>query len=128
MNRTWSELSYNLQGRRDNSDCAQEAYDLLLDASDTGLQIQPSFDPEESPHVLSGIRPKIAIFREQGINGQNEMAFAFHQAGFESVDVHMTDLLSGAMQLNNFQALVASGGFSYGDVLGAGTGWAQPFS
>ena len=125
LNRTWSELSFNLQGRRDNSDCAQEAYDLLLDASDTGLQIQPSFDPEDSPHVLSGIRPKIAIFREQGINGQNEMAFAFHQAGFESVDVHMTDLLSGAMQLNNFQALVACGGFSYGDVLGAGTGWAQ---
>ncbi|MAV39143.1 MAG: phosphoribosylformylglycinamidine synthase [Puniceicoccaceae bacterium] len=125
LNRTWSELSFVLQSRRDNSECAQEAYDLLLDESDGGLLIEPSFDPDAMPTVQSGIRPKIAVFREQGINGQNEMAFAFHQAGFDSVDVHMTDLLSGAMQLNNFQALVACGGFSYGDVLGAGTGWAK---
>lgn len=125
LNRGWSELSYTMQSLRDNSDCAKEAYDLLLDESDKGLIINPSFDPNQVPNISKGAQPKIAIFREQGINGQNEMAYAFHRAGFDSVDVHMTDLLEGRFQLNDFQALVACGGFSYGDVLGAGSGWAK---
>lgn len=125
LNRAWSELSYTMQSLRDNSDCAKEAYDLLLDESDKGIIINPSFDPNQVPNISKGTQPKIAIFREQGINGQNEMAYAFHRAGFNSVDVHMTDLLEGRFQLNDFEALVACGGFSYGDVLGAGSGWAK---
>jgi phosphoribosylformylglycinamidine synthase len=125
LNRAWSELSYTMQSLRDNSECAQEAYDLLLDETDKGIIIQPSFDPNQIPTISTGVQPKIAVFREQGINGQNEMAYAFHKAGFESVDVHMTDLLEGRFQLNDFQAMVACGGFSYGDVLGAGSGWAK---
>jgi phosphoribosylformylglycinamidine synthase len=125
LNRAWSELSYTMQSLRDNSDCAKEAYDLLLDESDKGIIINPSFDPYQVPNISKGTQPKIAIFREQGINGQNEMAYAFHRAGFNSVDVHMTDLLEGRFQLNDFEALVACGGFSYGDVLGAGSGWAK---
>ena len=114
-----------MQSLRDNSDCAQEAYDLLLDETDQGIIIQPTFDPDKVPNISKSEQPKIAIFREQGINGQNEMAYAFNKAGFKSVDVHMTDLLEGRFQLNEFQALVACGGFSYGDVLGAGSGWAK---
>ena len=114
-----------MQSLRDNSDCAQEAYDLLLDETDQGIIIQPTFDPDKVPNISKSVQPKIAIFREQGINGQNEMAYAFNKAGFKSVDVHMTDLLEGRFQLNEFQALVACGGFSYGDVLGAGSGWAK---
>ena len=125
LNRVWSELSYTMQGLRDNSDCAQEAYDLLLDETDQGIIIQPTFDPDKVPNISKREQPKIAIFREQGINGQNEMAYAFDKAGFKSVDVHMTDLIEGRFQLNEFQALVACGGFSYGDVLGAGSGWAK---
>ena len=125
LNRVWSELSYTMQSLRDNSDCAQEAYDLLLDETDQGIIIQPTFDPDKVPNISKSEQPKIAIFREQGINGQNEMAYAFDKAGFKSVDVHMTDLLEGRFQLNEFQALVACGGFSYGDVLGAGSGWAK---
>ena len=123
LNRVWSELSYTMQSLRDNSDCAQEAYDLLLDETDKGIIIQPTFDPDKIPTISKSNQPKIAIFREQGINGQNEMAYAFDKAGFKSVDVHMTDLLEG--RVNEFQALVACGGFSYGDVLGAGSGWAK---
>lgn len=125
LNRAWSELSFTMQSLRDNSDCAKEAYDLLLDETDTGIIIQPTFDPNQIPNISKNTQPKIAVFREQGINGQNEMAYAFHKAGFKSVDVHMTDLLEGRFQLNDFQALVACGGFSYGDVLGAGSGWAK---
>ena len=125
LNRAWSELSFTMQSLRDNSDCAKEAYDLLLDETDTGIIIQPTFDPNQIPNISKNTQPKIAVFREQGINGQNEMAYAFHKAGFKSVDVHMTDLLEGRFQMNDFQALVACGGFSYGDVLGAGSGWAK---
>jgi len=98
---------------------------LLLDETDQGIIIQPTFDPDKVPNISKREQPKIAIFREQGINGQNEMAYAFDKAGFKSVDVHMTDLIEGRFQLNEFQALVACGGFSYGDVLGAGSGWAK---
>ncbi len=160
LNRAWSELSYHMQTKRDNPKCAQEEYDSLLDDTNGGILIKPTFDPD-APFVLpsdlrsesdsesgvtqshsasdeplktttphshslhSGNRPKVAIFREQGINGQNEMAFAFDRAGFQSIDVHMTDLLGGTVDLADFAGLVACGGFSYGDVLGAGSGWAR---
>lgn len=132
LNRVWSELTYHMQAKRDNPACAQEEYDALLDEND-GLIAQPTFDLDEvetfhsslfTPHS-SNPRPKVAILREQGINGHNEMAFAFDRAGFESVDLHMTDLFAGRVDLNDFSGLVACGGFSYGDVLGAGSGWAK---
>lgn len=125
LNRAWSELTYHMQAQRDNPECAREEFDLLLDASNTGIHVKPGFDPDAPFTVGSGARPKMAIFREQGINGQNEMAFAFDRAGFESVDVHMTDLIQGRVDLQAFAGLVACGGFSYGDVLGAGAGWAK---
>lgn len=125
LNATWSELTYTLQKLRDNPECAEDFYRLQSDANDRGIQIACTYDPQNTPRVQKGIQPKVAIFREQGINGQNEMAFAFHKAGFDSIDVHMTDLLSGRFTLDSFQALVACGGFSYGDVLGAGSGWAK---
>jgi phosphoribosylformylglycinamidine synthase len=132
LNRAWSELSYQMQAKRDNPKCAQEEYDVLLEDS-KGIQIKPTFDvtavdtftPATFNLPTSSAKPKIAVFREQGINGQNEMAFAFDRAGFESVDVHMTDLLNGTVDLADFAGLVACGGFSYGDVLGAGSGWAK---
>jgi phosphoribosylformylglycinamidine synthase len=133
LNRAWSELTYHMQSQRDNPDCAKEEYDSLLDEGNQGTIIQPSFDVADVDKQLTtqplnhstGNRPKMAIFREQGINGQNEMAFAFHKAGFDAVDVHMTDLLAGRVDLKDFAGLVACGGFSYGDVLGAGSGWAK---
>ncbi len=131
LNRAWSELSYHMQTKRDNPKCAQEEYDALLEDS-AGIIIKPTFDVAEVENVASSLatasstqRPKVAIFREQGINGQNEMAFAFDRAGFEAVDVHMTDLLGGTVDLASFAGVVACGGFSYGDVLGAGSGWAK---
>ena len=125
LRRAWSELTWRMQSERDNPACAKEEYDALLNESDPGLQIRLSYDPSQAPTIGTGARPKMAIFREQGINGQYEMAFAFDRAGFESVDVHMTDLLSGRVALESFAGLVACGGFSYGDVLGAGSGWAK---
>ena len=125
LHRVWSELTYRMQTRRDNPECAQQEYDRILDEEDPGILIKPSFDP--SAHVRSeeAASPRVAILREQGVNGHNEMAFAFAQAGFTSVDVHMTDLLEGKIDLKDMQGLVACGGFSYGDVLGAGSGWAK---
>jgi phosphoribosylformylglycinamidine synthase len=133
LNRAWSELSFRMQAKRDNPECAQEEYDSLLDDSNSGMIIRPSYDLDEVEKNLSselcslpsGARPRVAIFREQGINGQNEMAFAFDRAGFQSIDVHMTDLFGGTIDLADFAGLVACGGFSYGDVLGAGSGWAK---
>ena len=131
LNAIWSEMTYQMQAKRDNPECAEEAYQALRHSEDSGLLIQPSYDAEaeRKSHAerfnIGGTRPRIAVLREQGTNGQNEMAFAFDRAGFESVDVHMTDLISGTVQLNRFSGLVACGGFSYGDVLGAGSGWAK---
>lgn len=125
LRRAWSELTWRMQSLRDNPACAREEYDALLDETDPGLQVRPAYDPSEIPAIGTGARPKMAVFREQGINGQYEMAFAFDRAGFEAVDVHMTDLLSGRVSLDTFAGLVACGGFSYGDVLGAGSGWAK---
>jgi len=122
--RSWYELTYRMQALRDNPDCAREEYDALLDESDPGISLKTTYDPDTAPRV-STYHPRMGILREQGVNGQVEMGAAFHQAGFESVDVHMTDLLSGRADLNTFVGFVACGGFSYGDVLGAGSGWAK---
>ena len=128
LQRAWSETSYQMQALRDNSDCAQQEFDRLLDDNDPGIQPVLSFDQAEdvaAPFINGGVRPKMAVLREQGVNGQIEMAAAFDRAGFNSVDVHMSDIISGRVSLNDFQGLVACGGFSYGDVLGAGEGWAK---
>ncbi|MDR9437502.1 MAG: phosphoribosylformylglycinamidine synthase [Thiohalophilus sp.] len=126
--RVWSETSYRMQALRDNPECAREEYDNLLDESDPGLSAQLSFDPREdiaAPYLNLGHRPRVAVLREQGVNGQIEMAAAFDRAGFAAVDVHMSDIIAGRVSLNDFSGLVACGGFSYGDVLGAGGGWAS---
>jgi phosphoribosylformylglycinamidine synthase len=123
MNRLWSSLTTRMQALRDNPACAQEEFDNLLDEDDLGMQFSLTYDPE-APHVVTS-RPRMAILREQGINGQVEMAAAFDRAGFECADVHMTDLLAGRFDLATCSGLVACGGFSYGDVLGAGSGWAK---
>ncbi len=127
--RLWSETTYHMQNLRDNPLCAKEEYDNLLDENDPGIQYHVNYDPSENLAkdfmVNTGARPRMAILREQGINGQNEMAACFDRAGFESIDVHMTDLLEGRAMLDDFRGLVACGGFSYGDVLGAGSGWAK---
>jgi phosphoribosylformylglycinamidine synthase len=128
LQRRWSEVSFRLQEMRDNPDCAREEYSRLADAADPGLHARLSYDPSEDvagPYVLSGARPAVAILREQGVNSQTEMAAVFTRAGFDAYDVHMTDILSGRVRLARFHGLVACGGFSYGDVLGAGEGWAK---
>lgn len=128
LQRIWSETSYRIQALRDNEDCAQQEFDSLLDLSDPGLGASLTYDPAEdvtAPLIQSGARPRVAILREQGVNGQVEMAAAFDRAGFSAVDVHMSDVLSGQVDLADFQGMAACGGFSYGDVLGAGEGWAK---
>ncbi|MEO9587078.1 MAG: phosphoribosylformylglycinamidine synthase, partial [Marinobacter sp.] len=128
LQRLWAETSYRVQSLRDNADCAQEEFDNLLDSSDPGLHAELTFDINDdisAPYINTGARPRVAVLREQGVNGQVEMAAAFDRAGFESVDIHMSDLLSGRVSLEGFNSLVACGGFSYGDVLGAGEGWAK---
>nr|WP_297460566.1 phosphoribosylformylglycinamidine synthase [uncultured Halomonas sp.] len=125
--RTWAETSYRLQALRDNPDCAKSEFDGLLDLRDPGLSAEPSFDIDEdiSAPFINASRPRMAILREQGVNGHVEMAAAFDKAGFEAIDVHMSDILAGRLSLDEFKGLVACGGFSYGDVLGAGGGWAR---
>jgi phosphoribosylformylglycinamidine synthase len=128
LHRVWSETTFRMQALRDHPECAREEYDALLDESDPGLRAKLTFDPEEdvtAPYVSGGARPPVAILREQGVNSHVEMAAAFERAGFAATDVHMTDLLSGRRRLSDFAGLVACGGFSYGDVLGAGEGWAK---
>ena len=128
LQRAWSEMSFRMQALRDNPECAQQEYDRILDTTDAGLSVTLSFDPAENsaaPFINLGARPKVAILREQGGNGHVEMAAAFDRAGFASVDVHMSDILSGRVSLASFKGAVACGGFSYGDVLGAGKGWAR---
>jgi len=125
LQQAWAETSYQIQRLRDNPDCARQEFDRLADDRDPGLQVKLSFDPAEdicAPFVHTR-RPKVAILREQGVNGHVEMAAAFERAGFEAVDVHMSDVFDGR-GLEEFAGLAACGGFSYGDVLGAGTGWA----
>ena len=145
IRRAWSETTYRMQALRDNPVTAREEYDNGLDETDPGLTFKLTYDPDdnitqshratESKRRSKALRasvtlcekkkPRMAILREQGVNGHVEMAAAFALAGFESVDVHMTDLLAGRVDLADFQGLVACGGFSYGDVLGAGSGWAR---
>jgi phosphoribosylformylglycinamidine synthase len=124
LQRAWSETTFRMQSLRDNPGCAREEYDRILDAGDPGLSVSLSFE-EKNIQVIAKTRPRIAVLREQGVNGQVEMAAAFDRAGFESVDVHMTDLIAGRMTLEGFKAFTAGGGFSYGDVLGGGRGWAS---
>ncbi len=128
LQRAWAQTSYRMQSLRDNPDCAEQEYRSLLDGADPGIRPQLSFDPDENPvavMVASGARPRVAILREQGVNGQLEMAAAFAAAGFACHDVHMSDVIEGRTDLSEFSGLVACGGFSYGDVLGAGQGWAK---
>ena len=128
LQQLWSETSYRLQALRDNADCAAQEFERLSDAKDPGLIVKASFNPDDdiaAPYIKTGLRPAVAILREQGVNGQVEMAAAFDRAGFKAVDVHMTDIISGRVSLKDFKGMVACGGFSYGDVLGAGGGWAK---
>lgn len=128
LQKLWAETSYRMQALRDNPDCAEQEFAILDDELDPGLYAKLSFDLKEqvaAPFIISGQRPKMAILREQGVNGQVEMAAAFDHAGFTSVDIHMSDIVEGRVSLADFKGLVACGGFSYGDVLGAGRGWAS---
>ena len=128
LHRRWSEVSFRIQEMRDNPDCAREEFSRLADAADPGLHAHLRYDPSDdvaAPFISSGVRPAVAILREQGVNSQTEMAAVFTRAGFDAYDVHMTDILSGRVRLGRFHGLVACGGFSYGDVLGAGEGWAK---
>ncbi len=124
----WWETSWRMQRLRDNPACADQEYEALRDARDPGLNVRLRFDPAEdvaAPYVKrASARPRVAILREQGVNGEVEMAAAFDRAGFTAVDVHMSDILAGRVSLAEFKGLAACGGFSYGDVLGAGGGWA----
>jgi phosphoribosylformylglycinamidine synthase len=124
----WSETTWQMQRLRDHPDCADEEQAARLDESDPGLSWQLSFDPADdvaAPLIVTGARPRVAVLREQGVNSQVEMAAALDRAGFSALDVHMTDLLEARVDLAGFDGLVACGGFSYGDVLGAGEGWAK---
>ncbi len=127
LKRIWSETTYRMQQLRDNPACAQQEYARNLDAADPGLHVQLTYDLNKTPvaPALLKSRPKMAILREQGVNGHVEMAAAFDRAGFATVDVHMSDIISGRVALTDFKGFAACGGFSYGDVLGAGEGWAK---
>ena len=128
LQRAWSEVSYRMQALRDHPECAREEFDRILDATDPGLHAHLGFDPAEdvaAPYIASGARPRVAVLREQGVNGQVEMAAAFDRAGFDAFDVHMSDIISGRVSLAQFKGFAAAGGFSYGDVLGGGAGWAK---
>jgi phosphoribosylformylglycinamidine synthase len=128
LRRAWSETTFHLQQLRDNPECAAQERERNLDAHDPGLSAKLAFDPAEdvaSPYVGRGAAPRVAVLREQGVNGQVEMAAAFDRAGFVAVDVHMTDIIAGRLSLRGFKGFASCGGFSYGDVLGAGEGWAK---
>lgn len=124
----WAQTTRHMQRLRDNPECAEQEFDAKQDAADPGLHANLSFkttDDVAAPMIATGVRPKVAILREQGVNSHNEMAAAFTRAGFAAIDVHMSDILSGRQSLREFSGLAACGGFSYGDVLGAGEGWAK---
>jgi phosphoribosylformylglycinamidine synthase len=125
--RAWSETSFHMQKLRDNPEGAQQEFESKL-TDNPGLHARLDFDPDEdvaAPFIAKGLRPRVAVLREQGVNGQSEMAAAFDRAGFAAVDVHMTDIIAGRVSLRDYTGIVACGGFSYGDVLGAGQGWAK---
>lgn len=128
LHRFWSETSWRIARLRDNPDCADAEYDRILDKLDPGISPKLTFDPQEdiaAPYIATGARPHVAILREQGVNSHIETAYVMHKSGFTAVDVHMSDLISGRAHLSDFKGVIAVGGFSYGDVLGAGEGWAK---
>ncbi|RJG06039.1 phosphoribosylformylglycinamidine synthase [Noviherbaspirillum cavernae] len=128
LQRLWSETSWRIARLRDNPACADAEYDRILDASDPGITPRLTFDPQldvAAPFIATGVKPKVAILREQGVNSHVETAYVMHQSGFVAVDVHMSDLIAGRARLDDFKGVIAVGGFSYGDVLGAGEGWAK---
>ena len=134
LQQRWASTSYHMQRLRDNPSCADSEFHSLLDSKDPGLSYNLTFNPREdilpftsslSSRLSITAKPRVAILREQGVNGHSEMAFAFMTAGFSAIDVHMTDLIAGRVSLSTFRGLAACGGFSYGDVLGAGQGWAK---
>ncbi|MCO1334369.1 phosphoribosylformylglycinamidine synthase [Microbulbifer sp. OS29] len=127
LQQIWSETSFRIQSLRDNAECAEQEFASIIE-EDPGLSASLTFDINEdisAPYIAKGLRPKVAVLREQGVNSQVEMAHSFHRAGFKAVDVHMSDILAGRVALDEFKGLVGCGGFSYGDVLGAGEGWAK---
>nr|WP_207794144.1 phosphoribosylformylglycinamidine synthase [Ramlibacter algicola] len=127
LHQVWDSVSWKICQQRDNPECADQEHAAAGDPADPGLQFAPSFDPAEdvAAPFLNLARPRVAILREQGVNSHVEMAYCFDTAGFEAIDVHMTDLQSGRAKLDDFRGFVACGGFSYGDTLGAGIGWAR---
>jgi phosphoribosylformylglycinamidine synthase len=128
LQRAWSETSWRIARLRDNPACADAEYDRILDTSDPGMQPKLTFDPQEdiaAPFLALNAKPKVAILREQGVNSHVETAYVMHKSGFAAVDVHMSDLIAGRARLDDFKGFIAVGGFSYGDVLGAGEGWAK---
>jgi phosphoribosylformylglycinamidine synthase len=128
LQRMWSETSWRIARLRDNPACADAEYDRILDTSDPGITPKLTFDPQidiAAPFIATGVKPKVAILREQGVNSHIETAYVMHKSGFTAVDVHMSDLIAGRARLDDFKGFIAVGGFSYGDVLGAGEGWAK---
>jgi len=128
LQRLWSETSWRIARLRDNPVCADAEYERILDTADPGMTPKLTFDPQQDvagPFIASGARPRVAILREQGVNSHVETAYAMHKSGFAAIDVHMSDLLAGRANLQDFKGVIAVGGFSYGDVLGAGEGWAK---
>ena len=128
LHQIWSHTSWQMARLRDNPACADAEYARIADAADPGMQPKLSFDPQDdiaAPYIATGVRPRVAILREQGVNSHVETAFVMHKAGFTAVDVHMSDLIAGRSKLADFAGIIAVGGFSYGDVLGAGEGWAK---
>ncbi len=128
LHRSWSETSFQMQKLRDNPKCAQQEYDTILVQENSGLHNELTFDVNNdisAPYINTGVKPIMAVLREQGVNGHVEMAAAFVRAGFVTQDVHMSDIISGRVSLEKMKGMVACGGFSYGDVLGAGEGWAK---
>jgi phosphoribosylformylglycinamidine synthase len=126
----WSHVTREIARRRDDADCASQEHEARVERNNPGLTAEIRFDPTQdiaAPFIATGVRPKVAILREQGVNGQIEMAAAFTRAGFDAIDVHMTDLIEGRHDLSDVRGAVACGGFSFGDVLGAGRGWAATF-
>jgi len=128
MRTMWAQTTFEMQKLRDNPECAEQEHAAKQDAADPGLHAALSYDVNDdvaAPYIAKGVKPKVAILREQGVNSHLEMAAAFTRAGFDAIDVHMSDVLSGRITLEQFAGLAACGGFSYGDVLGAGEGWAK---
>ena len=128
LQRLWSETSWRIARLRDNPACADAEYDRILDAGDPGITPKLTFDLQldvAAPFIATGVRPKVAILREQGVNSHVETAYVMDKSGFTAVDVHMSDLIAGRAKLDDFKGFIAVGGFSYGDVLGAGEGWAK---